>query len=127
METVAKPVQVDHKDHLVIMAMMEFLEDVVDQVKMVFLVRLERVDQMEIPVLKVKLLSVQWEWLEKMVREVTMEHLGYLAKTQKTNQENVVCLDQWAILVHRVRKDNLAAVRLEIILGHAGLQVNLAL
>ena len=61
METVAKLVQVDHKDHLVIMAMMEFLDDVVGQVRTVFPVLLEHVDQMENPDLKVKLLLARWE------------------------------------------------------------------
>ena len=61
METVAKLVPVDHKDHLVIMAMMEFLDDVVGQVRTVFPVLLEHVDQMENPDLKVKLLLARWE------------------------------------------------------------------
>ena len=55
-----------------------------------------------------------------------MEHLGYLAKILKTDQENVGCLDQWAILVRPVRKENLAAVRLEITLDRVDLLANQA-
>ena len=45
-----------------------------------------------------------------------MGHPACLAKIQKTDQENVECLDQWVILVHLVHKESLAAVRLEIML-----------
>ena len=61
-----------------------------------------------------------------MAREATMEHLGYLAKIPKTDLENVGCLDQWVILVRLVRKENLAAVRLEIILDRVDLLGNQA-
>ena len=55
-----------------------------------------------------------------------MENLGYLAKIPKTDQENVGCLVQWVILVRPVRKENLAAVRLEIILDPVDLLANQA-
>ena len=55
-----------------------------------------------------------------------MEHPGYLAKIPKTDLENVGCLDQWVILVRLVRKENLAAVRLEIILDRVDLLGNQA-
>ena len=55
-----------------------------------------------------------------------MEHLGYLEKIPKTDQENVGCLDQWVILVRPVRKENLAAVRQEIIWDRVDLLANQA-
>ena len=59
-----------------------------------------------------------------MAREGTMEHPGCLAKIPKTDQENVGCLDQWVILAPLVHKENLAAVRLEIILDPVDLLAN---
>ena len=60
-ETVARLVQVDHRDRQVTMVMTVFPEDVVAQVKMVFQVHQELVDQMESPDRSVKLLLEQLE------------------------------------------------------------------
>ena len=59
-----------------------------------------------------------------MVKEGTVEHLDCPVKIQRTDQENVECLDLWVTLVHLAHKENLVVAPLETILGHVVLQEN---